>query len=114
LATADPVRATNDYAARLVNNRQDASVMMFGRLKPGVAASQAQSQLNLMDAQLRREYPRPDGRTTPLAVETPRGASDPGSRRMVAQPVSMLAVASPWCGRVGVALGQFLAPGFCP
>ena len=39
LAAADPVRATNDYAARLVNIRQDASVMMFGGLKPGVAAS---------------------------------------------------------------------------
>lgn len=82
----------NDYAARLLNNRQDASVMMFGRLKPGVEASQVQSQLNLVDAQLWREYPRPRGRTALLAVATPRGASDPGSRHMVAQPVSMLAV----------------------
>jgi putative ABC transport system permease protein len=82
----------NDYAARLLNNRQEANVMMFGRLKPGVDASLAQSQLNLVDAQLWREYPRPGRRTASLAVETPRGASEPGSRRMVAQPVSMLAV----------------------
>jgi predicted permease len=82
----------NDYAARLVNNRQEAGVMMFGRLKPGVAASEAQAHLNLVDAQLRREYPRSGGRAAALDLETPRGASDPGSRRMVAQPAGMLAV----------------------
>jgi macrolide transport system ATP-binding/permease protein len=82
----------NDYAARLVNDRLEGNVMMFCRLKPGVGASEAQAQLNLVDAQLRREYPRPGGRVAALEVETPRGASDPGSRRMVGQPVTMLAI----------------------
>ncbi|MGP0070304.1 MAG: ABC transporter permease [Bryobacteraceae bacterium] len=82
----------NDYAARLVSDRLEGKVMVFGRLKPDVAPAEAQAQLNLVDAQLRREYPRPGGRVAALQVETPRGASDPGSRRMVGQPMTMLAV----------------------
>jgi len=82
----------NDYATRLLSDRLEGKVMVFGRLRPNVAPSEAQAQINLVDAQLRREYPRPGGRVAALQVETPRGASDPGSRGMVGQPMTMLAV----------------------
>src|SRR5579863_6034776 len=82
----------NDYAARLVSDRLEGKVMVFGRLKPDVAPSKAEAQLNVVDAQLRREYPRAGGRVAALQVETPRGASDPGFRGMVGQSVTMLAV----------------------
>jgi hypothetical protein len=82
----------NDFAARLVKNRQGGRVMMFGRLKPGITRSQAQAQINIVDNQLRREYPRPDPQAVTLRVEPARGTPDPGSRRMGAQPVILLAV----------------------
>ncbi|HUA20426.1 MAG TPA: ABC transporter permease [Bryobacteraceae bacterium] len=82
----------NEYAARLVNDRQGAGVVMFGRLKPGIAALAAQAQLNVVDAQLRREYPRPSVREAALTLATPRGATDPGSRSMVTPPLVMLAI----------------------
>lgn len=81
----------NAYAARVITNRQDASAMMFGRLKPGIASSQAQAQVNFVDAQLRREYPRSGERLALLTLETPRGVAEPGTRHRVAQPVIMLA-----------------------
>ncbi len=82
----------NSYAARLVNDRQETGVLVFGRLKPGVSAPAAQAQLKLVDAQIRRDYPRSGESVAPLELQTPRGAADPGTRLMVAQPLGMLAV----------------------
>ena len=58
--------------------------MVFGRLKPGVTASQAQAELNAVDVQLRRDYPRQESPRIALRVETARGTADPGYRLMVA------------------------------
>ena len=79
----------NEFAARIVKDRTGSRVMMFGRLRPGVTAAQAQAELNSVDVQLRREYQRPEVRRVGLRVETARGTADLGYRRMVA-PLLML------------------------
>ena len=58
----------NEYAARVLKDRQGGSVTLLGRLKPGVTISQAQAQMNVVDSQLRREYLRPDPRAKALRV----------------------------------------------
>jgi len=81
----------NEFASRIVKNRQEGGkVMMFGRLAPGVAPSQAQAQIAALDVQLQREYPRADARAAALRVETVRGTADPGYRRHVVQLVVLL------------------------
>jgi macrolide transport system ATP-binding/permease protein len=79
----------NEFGARVVKDRMGGRMMMFGRLKLGVTVSQGQAQLNAIDVQLRRDYPRPEARRVALQVETARGTADPGYRRMVA-PLLML------------------------
>lgn len=79
----------NEFAARLVKDRFGSRVLMFGRVKPGVTASQAQAELNAVDVQLRQEYPRQEARPMALRVERARGTSDPSYRRLVV-PVLML------------------------
>ncbi len=79
----------NEFGARIVRDRLDGRVMMFGRLRPGITTSQAQAELNAVDVRLRRDYPRPDARRVALRLETARGTADPGYRRMVA-PLLML------------------------
>jgi predicted permease len=81
----------NNFAARIVKNRQEGRVLMIGRLKPGVTQSQAQAQINAVDMELHRTYPRPEARAKALRVETLRGTSDPGYRRVVAQLLILLA-----------------------
>jgi len=80
----------NQFAARMVKNRQGGRVLMFGRLRPGVTVSQTQAELNAVDVQLRREYPRQEARETALRVERARGTSDPGYRHLVAQLLMLL------------------------
>jgi predicted permease len=80
----------NEFAARMVKDRIGGRVLMFGRLRPGVTASQAQAELNTVDVQLRRDYPRPKARAMALRVERARGTSDPGYRRLVAQLLTLL------------------------
>lgn len=80
----------NQFAARIVKDRQDGRILMFGRLKPGVAASQAQAELNSVDVRLRREYPRPQVREMALRLERARGTSDPAYGRLVAQLLMLL------------------------
>ncbi|HEY3455306.1 MAG TPA: ABC transporter permease [Bryobacteraceae bacterium] len=82
----------NEFGARIVKDRVGSRMMMFGRLRPGVTAAQAQAELNSVDAQLRREYQRPETRRVALRIETARGASDPGYRRMVAPLLMLLSV----------------------
>jgi predicted permease len=79
----------NEFGARIVKDRFVGRVMMFGRLRPGVTASQGRAELNAVDVRLRRDYPRPEARRVALRVETARGTTDPGYRRMVA-PLLML------------------------
>lgn len=79
----------NEFGARVVRDRFANRVLMFGRLRPGISASQAQGELNAMDAQLRREYPPPEARRTALRLEVARGTADPGYRRQFV-PVLML------------------------
>jgi len=62
----------NEFAGRLVKNRQEGRVMMFGRLKPGITIPQAQAQIKVVDNQLRREYPVLDPRAVTLRVEPAR------------------------------------------
>jgi len=62
----------NEFAARLVKNRHKGMVMMFGRLKLGITIAQAEAQINVVDIQLRREYPRLDPRAVTLRVEPAR------------------------------------------
>lgn len=80
----------NQFAARMVKNRQGSRILMFGRLKPGVAASQAQAELNSLDVQLRREYPRPQVREMALRLERARGTSDPAYGRLVGHLLMLL------------------------
>ncbi len=80
----------NEFAARILKNRQQGKVLMFGRLKPGVTELQAQAELNAVDAQLRRDYARTETRETLLRVERARGTPDPGYRRMVLQLLMLL------------------------
>jgi predicted permease len=80
----------NEFGARVMKNREESKVLMFGRVKRGVTASQAQAELNAVDAQLRRDYPRAETRATPLRVESARGTPDPGYRRMVSQLLTLL------------------------
>lgn len=82
----------NQFAARVLKSREDDRVLMFGRLRPGVSALQAQIELNTIDAQLRRDYPRAEEQEAPeapLRIEPTRGTSDPDYRRMVT-PLLML------------------------
>ena len=79
----------NQFAARVFKSRDDDRVLIFGRLRPGVSGSQAQIELNTVDAQLRRDYPRAEKREAPLHIEPARGTPEPGYRRLVA-PLLML------------------------
>jgi predicted lysophospholipase L1 biosynthesis ABC-type transport system permease subunit len=80
----------NQFAARMVKERQSSGVLMFGRLKPGIAASQAQAELNSVDVQLRREYPGPQVREMALRLERARGTSNPAYGRLVGQLLILL------------------------
>ena len=80
----------NQFAARIMKDRQGNKVLMFGRLKPAVAASQAVGQLNTVDVQLRREYPRAHVREMALRLERARGTSDPAYARLVTQLLMLL------------------------
>jgi predicted permease len=82
----------NEFGARIVKDRLGGRVMMFGRLRPGITASQAQAELNAVDMQLRRDYPRPETREMPLRVERARGTPDPAYRRLAAPLLTMLSV----------------------
>jgi predicted permease len=81
----------NEFGARTVKDR-GGRVMMFGRLKPHTTASQAQAELNAVDVQVRRDYPRPEARRIALRVETARGTADPSYRRMVVPLLMLLSV----------------------
>jgi predicted permease len=80
----------NEFAARMVKSREGGKVLMFGRLKPGLTAAQAQAELNAVDTQLGRDYSRQETRERPLRVERARGTSDPGYRRLAAQLLTLL------------------------
>ncbi len=72
------------------NNAEQRRVMVFGRLKPGVSASQAAADINTVAAQIRRENPSlAQGADAPLTVELVRGVPNPASRRQ-AMPVIVL------------------------
>ncbi|HEX3684826.1 MAG TPA: hypothetical protein VHU83_19975 [Bryobacteraceae bacterium] len=79
----------NEFGARTVRDRFAGRVLMFGRLKPGVTAAQAQAELNAIDVQLRRDYRRPEARPAALHLEVARGTAHPGYRRQLV-PVLML------------------------
>lgn len=80
----------NQFAARIMKDRQGNKVLMFGRLKPAAAPSQAVAQLNTVDVQLRREYPRPHVREMALRLERARGTSNPTYGRLVTQLLMLL------------------------
>ncbi|MGI8743418.1 MAG: ABC transporter permease [Bryobacteraceae bacterium] len=82
----------NEFAARTVKDRFGGRVLMCGRLRPGVTASQAQAELNAVDVQLRRDYPRSETRERALRVERVRGTSDPGYRRLIVPLLMLLSV----------------------
>jgi putative ABC transport system permease protein len=64
------------------NNAEQRRVMVFGRLKPGVTASQAAADCNDIAKQIRKE-------NQPLTIELVRGVPNPASRRE-AMPVIVL------------------------
>jgi predicted permease len=80
----------NKFAADLLRQRQGGRVMVFGRLQNGAAASPAQAQLQAVDRRLRREYAENNLPATALRLETVRGTSDPGYRRMVRPLLALL------------------------
>ncbi len=80
----------NEFGARIRKDRVGSRVMLFGRLRRGVTAAQAQAELNAVDVQLRRDYPRPEARRIALRVETARGTADPGYRRMLTPLLTLL------------------------
>jgi predicted permease len=62
------------------NDRANPSVMVFGRLKPGVTLAEASANLNGIDVQLRKAEPAAGKFTAPLSILPVRGAPDLGSR----------------------------------
>lgn len=72
------------------NNAEQRRVMVFGRLKPGVTASQAAADCNDIAKQIRRENSSlAQGADAPLTIELVRGVPNPVSRRQ-AMPVIVL------------------------
>lgn len=82
----------NEFGSHILKDRINGKVMLFGRLKPGVSASEAQAQLNAVDAELQREFARPETRRAPLRIEPARGTSDPGYRRAVGRLLMLLSI----------------------
>ncbi|HEY3439210.1 MAG TPA: ABC transporter permease [Paludibaculum sp.] len=85
-----PYARHNSFASRLVTDRHEGRVMVFGRLKPGVTVPQAQAQLNAADLDLRRQYPYLRTPSSPLQLVSVRGTTDSGYRRMVRQMLTLL------------------------
>ena len=79
-----------------LQDRARPRVMLFGRLNPGVATSQAAAEINRIDRQLQREHSRAAGAAVLIAVEPVRGAT---SSRREATPVVALLM-----GAVGLVL----------
>jgi putative ABC transport system permease protein len=66
-------------------------VMLFGALKPGVAASQAAAELNSIAAEIRRLNPAAaQGPAAPLTLEPIRGVPNPASRHQAVPAVILL------------------------
>jgi predicted permease len=80
----------NRFAANAMDNRQDSRFILLGRLKPGTTEAQALAEMNAIDGQLRREYPRTDSNGDLLRSESVRGVSDPGNRRSTEQLAALL------------------------
>ena len=80
----------NRFVAGVMDNRQDSRFILLGRLKPGVAEAQALAEMNAIDGQLRREYPRTDSNGDLLHSESVRGVFDPGNRRSTRQLAALL------------------------
>jgi predicted permease len=68
-------------AAAQASNQDRPRVMVLGRLKQGVAPSQAGAELAGMDAQIQKENPGAPSRTAPILVEKVSGAPNPNTRR---------------------------------
>jgi len=68
-------------AAAQASNQDQPRVMLLGRLKPGVAPSQAGAELAGMDAQFEKEHPAAPGQTASILVEKVSGAPNPNTRR---------------------------------
>ena len=68
-------------AAAQLSNQDRPRVMVLGRLKQGVAPSQAGAELAGMDAQIQKENPAAPGQTAPILVEKVSGAPNPNTRR---------------------------------
>ena len=88
----------NEFGASTLHDRFAHRVMIFARLKPGVTPAAARADLNAVSGQLRREYPGPETRESPLRLEIARGTSDPGYRRMFVPVLILL------CAVVGLVL----------
>jgi predicted permease len=93
----------NRFVAGAMNNRQDSRFVLLGRLKPGITEAHALAEMNAIDGQLRREYPRTDSKVSLLRSETVRGVSDPGYRRNTAQLVALLMVVAAMVLLIGCA-----------
>lgn len=70
--------------------RERPRVRMIGRLAPGVTLPQAESQLNSVDAQILRDFPRDNPPTGRITVDVAAGASMPAVREMVTPIATML------------------------
>jgi predicted permease len=69
--------------------RERPRVRLVGRLRPGVTVARAEAVLRQIDAEIRREFPRPRDRRNPLQVSVMAGAAQPDVRR-TALPVTVL------------------------
>jgi predicted permease len=75
-----------------LDDRARPQVFVFGRLKPGIDASQATAELNAIAAQMQNEQPHNEARPMPLVAERVRGVPNIASRR-AAMPVSAVLLA---------------------
>ena len=80
----------NSFAAGVMNNRQDSRFILLRRLKLRATEAQALAEMNAIDGQLRREYPRTDSNGDLLRSESLRGVSDPRNRRSTEQLAALL------------------------
>jgi predicted permease len=73
--------ATRPSLVPLLQDRTVRRVMLFGRLHDDATPAAASSELNVMDAQLAREYPTLPAVTAPLVADQVRGFANIGNRR---------------------------------
>lgn len=84
------VTAVRASAPRLFTDREARWLVMAGRLKPGISVRQAQTNLNLIDEQMRKEYRYSEQQGRGLVVSPIRGVWVPLIRQRIQMVMTMI------------------------